>query len=813
MPKDRHARRHEAPRLDFLDRDQEIQTLRDHLVEGYRNSSSLRVIELFGVGGVGKTTLIGETLKKIPIEIEDNICVRISLEGERTHGVLAPLSSISDSVPLDCYRFLAARLAIYLKEGRRPPAGPASFRTKSFDILLDVLGFPKLIEYGVGMLEKIRRALEHWRLGVAKDVGHFFEPEARICDIEDKIGYLLGLDIREHLESKQESCFFFYECYEHQATTTKSEGSLWLQDFISGVGRGVHVIATREYIGWDESWDEHLVPLPLTHLPDSVCIAALLDALPGLTDPDMTLILDAIGGLPFYLEVACAPGDPARAMAVVRAGGTRSDQRSTLVRRFLEGMDKNTAAMIKDLGLVQYFDHAIFESIRRRLGIPIPSVDFGSLVRISVVERVLGQGQKDLYKTHDLFSRHLRQDADQETALRVVSATMESLEVTGMARQAAAFVYLGVLAALDPVGRLPAILTDQMIEAGYRLYIMGAWRTLAQAPSVLSEPGRERPGGVLARLFEALSRRKLDRIAPALDTMMALRDEAPASPELQGAVRIEAAYLMEIGGDYSGARMELAHAFEGLGPFRPRQQRHVRTVLYYADILAMFGQLEDSEGLLVEHGTLLADADNWADWAEYQRHRGHCYRFSFLFQEAAEIYSRAHERAQGYEALEAKLVTNLAETLCWCAPEQGLDLAQQALTLNRRLDTPIEAGKALASRAVALAALGSFVEAWSDCEEADRLAQKADYVAGRVFATLAACRVAAGQRSPDILASAATRLEELVERLGVYEIARVPAYVLSGRSQEARCVARKVRPLDPFDFVDRVERLLTGDAP
>ena len=122
--------------------------------------------------------------------------------------------------------------------------------------------------------------------------------------------------------------------------------------------------------------------------------------------------------------------------------------------------------------------------------------------------------------------------------------------------------------------------------------------------------------------------------------------------------------------------------------------------------------------------------------AELHRFRGHVYRFNFLLTEAQRHYSQALDisKSTRAEAMQGKALTNFAETLCWITPRQAIEYANEAIEINQQVIAPIEVGKAMAAKAIALSAIGNDKDALEVARQAIELQAKNGYRSGVLFA-------------------------------------------------------------------------------
>ena len=237
-------------------------------------------------------------------------------------------------------------------------------------------------------------------------------------------------------------------------------------------------------------------------------------------------------------------------------------------------------------------------------------------------------------------------------------------------------------------------------------------------------------------------------------------------------------------------------------PFAPTDRTHLRARLWHADMLIMDGQLLDGSRLLLEAYESLERVP--LDWAEMVRHRGHAFRFSFVFEQAEALYHAAISAVPRARSLQGKLQTNLAETFCWCDPERAIVAANLSTELNFRLGNKIELAKAEAARAIALAKLGQIEPAVDSIAKSSGHARTAGYKAGGAFA-LQAEAVLAGLTGDTVgLHDAHARLRDAVQVLGTYGHLLVAPAVLMGDDEAFLEAALDVDWIEPERLEERL---------
>jgi tetratricopeptide (TPR) repeat protein len=146
---------------------------------------------------------------------------------------------------------------------------------------------------------------------------------------------------------------------------------------------------------------------------------------------------------------------------------------------------------------------------------------------------------------------------------------------------------------------------------------------------------------------------------------------------------------------------------------------------------------------------------------------GHVYRVNAHFGRALGTYRRALELARqtGSPSMEARALTDVAQTLSWTHSRRALKWARRALISNRVLGNQVEVVKAHLALAVAASGARAWEEAGTEIEAARALAEAVGYQGGLItadvaeaFQALVAGRTAAAARLYRQVEEATTRL-------------------------------------------------------
>ncbi len=206
--------------------------------------------------------------------------------------------------------------------------------------------------------------------------------------------------------------------------------------------------------------------------------------------------------------------------------------------------------------------------------------------------------------------------------------------------------------------------------------------------------------------IEAMSTRRIAGVDAGLKRFERLEGRKRRLGRHLHSLHLELAYLREIRGNYHRARNDFSRLARQAEPFDPTDRTQLRALLYHGDMLTMDGKFREGSRVLLETCEAVGHRDI-VNWGELLRHRAHAHRFSFVLEEAVEMYLTALRKTPDTPMLTAKLYTNLVETYCWLDPERALGEAVKSIELNRRLGHQIELAKCAAAKAIALARLGN----------------------------------------------------------------------------------------------------------
>ncbi len=794
----------------FFNRETQLQEGVAQVSALIRRPDHFSVLEVVGPGGAGKTRLLQE-LRDSALERASSPgrVIWVPLGAEAVSSEAGPLLRIRNRLGFDCLLHDTALLTYWKETGQPLRLEASNPLANSIPVRFlqeggKAAGLPLPLTFGFDLFQ---HAKTRWAKASRYD-GEEFEVIDQLRDTPEEIlrrlPEFLGLDIMRVLDPNEE-LIAFYDGYEKQKATTIAKRSPWLRTFLRTLHCGVHVISSREPLWWDESeWGEVIQPIAIGPLPREQSLELIRSRLGTLDGALVERMLETSRCLPFFLEAVVKGYRPGEG----RSGSSLSVGDDPL-DHLLDHLGKSQQDLAVTMASVQLFDRELFEHLARELSLGVAVFDFDEFITSFYVEEF----PPSLHKTHDLLTEFVRDANSARTRRRrALQVASEHLPVRclrdGLGK---AEVLLSLLAATvsgwyslpDP----PKTAVESLIDAGYMLYDAGYWNEIGSLPLA---PDADHPVSVAAEFLAALAARRTDDVDRARELLAALAGRVSGLGRHQDSFELETAYLTELGGDYESARRQLLDLEGRITRFDPTSRLHVRSRLYLADMQIMDGELKRGARLLLKsyEAELISDLD----WAELVRHRGHAFRFSFLFETAVDLYGKAMRVAEERElgSLQAKLHTNLAEARCWSEPALALEDAENSADLNGRLGNGIELAKCAAAKAIALAKLDRFGEAAEAIASARQYAKHTRYPAAAAFALQAQAISLGLQDKDDAAADSRQQLERALATLDTYPHLAVAAACAGGEQEEFERRIGSVEWQQPEDAAARIRRYVNA---
>lgn len=762
--------------------------LRGHLSALNDDASHFKVVEVIGFGGIGKTSLLEALWRQALEERVSEHLLWVSLEGEGSTNSTGPLLAMRDQLEVDCLLFDTAMLAYWSAMGQplqlaRSGRLANSLVVRALELTGSIAGFILPIGFGLTVFESITRKATKKIMYLPEEFEEIERLHRRPRELLDRLPYYLGADLKRWSLSSGDWLLAFYDAYDRQKASTRESGSPWMREFIGTLDQGVHVVATREPLRWDATeWGNVVVEVAVEALPAADARAMLRHQLGRLRPEIEHRLLEVTRRIPFLLKTVIADyAELAKDAGAVEVEDLPSSP-DTAVAQFLAHLPNGQRELALALATSQIFDEQLFTHVVRALNIQVSLQSFYAFLDWYFVEPVA----PSLFKTHDLLTAFVREaPAEERIRLATLQAATDHLfhrclDEDGVNLDAVLPLLHAIVAGWHSVRSMPTRSMKALVDVGFLLYDAGYWNELAAFAAEYAGE-REHPAAVLCEFLMALTARRIVGIEPALRQFAALTPRAHLLGEHELSVELEAAYVRGLAGAYTQGREDVRRLVEITQPFNPSNRTHVRARMYHGGMLLLDGSFRESSRLLLETYEAV-DPGSTIDWGELVRYRGHAHRFSFVLDQAEDLYLRALQSTteRRAPALLGRLHTNLAETYCWYEPHRALEAAAAAVEIHGALGNQIELAKCDAARGIALAKLSEFAKARHVIARAVRVAEEVGYQAGIAFALQARVIAEWLAEQRDAASVACSQLSAVVERMDTYRHLQACPFLILG---------------------------------
>ncbi|MEU5974477.1 hypothetical protein [Streptomyces sp. NPDC047315] len=779
-----------------------------------------RILNVVGVGGIGKSRLLQELRNRTP---ENCRTARLDLQlptMRQQEDALAVLRMEfgAQGVKFDrfdiAYAVLWQRVHPQLQLNRQntPFAEESDILTRILD---DAMGIP-VFGTAAGLVRLTGHAVKNRqrRQRIEADTTLNELDGLSNAELGHAVSYLFADELRA---SAEEAPYVVYvDAYEALVPTPLPGGrsfgtDAWLRDLLGQLHGGLTVLASREPLPWavyDPEWESVISRTDIDGLPMDARLELLAQA--GITEiPRQRSIAEASEGVPFYLHLAV---DTHLQNAARQEHSATSEE---IVQRFLQHVAPDEVRILELLSAARTFDFGVFQAISRAFDLPANLLVWESLTAYSFAYPL----PEDWYRLHQLMigalQRH-RSTAVQRRVHGVLRAHWEGLADQmeggrgpsgGRARLSPLreAVYHGLRAAdISPDGILRH--ADRAVTLSGRQAVDGIVKDLRQHLAERSEDaGDEAAVGFhdAADCLDAESRLELGDAAGAIALTPDL--DRPVRDLVSARLALAGANARRIAGQSSLAVAIFERVWtEHGGEARPAAG------LCVADLRMWQGDFPGAFSLAEQvHGICTGDEAVTRGDLKRLMHLG--YRFLMDFESSGRLLAEAEAEYQASNALVglANVMTNRAELYAFTDPQAAVEAASSALEVQRDLGAQHEIGKAYTAMAMAQTRLGQYDRASSSFLNANAALDRAGYRSGRaradMFRAFLLLRQGDRQGTRELLVHAAREFEacqvypslilvihRAAERIGIDD----PE--LAALADRARPVVRPLGPVDEF---------------
>ncbi|WP_369143318.1 hypothetical protein [Streptomyces sp. R44] len=704
-----------------------------------------RILNVVGVGGIGKSRLLQELRNRTPGEYRT---ARLDLQlpaMRQQEDALAVLRMELGAQGVRFDRFDIAYAVLWqrvhpqlqLNAKNTPFAEESEILSKILD---DAMGIP-VFGTAAGLVRLTGRAIKNRQRRQRIEADPTLNELDSLCTAE--LGHAVAYLFAEDLRAAEQPYVVYVDAYEALVPTPlplgRSFGSdAWLRDLLGQLQGGLTVLASREPLRWaayDRDWETVIRRADVDGLP----MAARLDLLTqaGITEiPRQRSIAEASAGVPFYLHLAVDTHlqNPARP----ELAGTSEE----IVQRFLQHVAPDEVRILELLSVARTFDFGVFQAVGRAFDLPANLLIWESLTAYSFAYR-LSEGW---YRLHQLMIGALRRHLS-PAVKRGVHATLRAHwegmaeRMEGSERNTSGMVRLSPLREAAFHGLHAADISPAQIQryADRAVALSGRQAVDGMVKDLRDHLASREAGsddGVAAGLSDAAdcleAEAKLERGDAAGAIALTPRPDRPVHSLVAARLALAGANARRIAGESDEAAAIFERVWtEHEGEARPAAGYCVADIrMWQGDFAGAFSLSREVYGITApEHRVIRGDLKRLM-------HLGH--RFLMDFESSARLMEEAEAEYRAANAVVglANIRTNRAELYAFTDPAAAVEEASAALEVQRDLGAQHELGKAYTAMAMAQTRLGQYDRAATSFLNANEALDRAGYRSGRARADM-----------------------------------------------------------------------------
>jgi tetratricopeptide (TPR) repeat protein len=736
----------------FVDR-REAQELFQKLL-GEQHEDEHRVINYYGVGGIGKSRLQQE-LRKRTETLPGGLAVRLDLQAPALRRHEAALMHMRHCLGADYKVQLPLfDIAYSVYWQRTHPNVPMTASELPLiaesEILRDLVqaaGSTPVIGAALALakgLDKVGRRTQRWRR-VRADEDLQKLDQLDIHELLDALTWFFARDLLDFVRDEHRRAVFFIDAHEalwEDVTAKGGRGArdAWIRDVIAQSPGVLWVVCSRDALRWgteDEHWRApHLIAYPIGDLSEEDRLAFLASC--GITGGPAQSIAAASAGVPFYLNVSVDHWESIQLERLPLSedfGSTQAD----LLSRFIGHVPREEEEILKVLSVARSFDRPLLEYLLRTFNIGFPISRWPEFCAYSFNRRTSG----GRWVMHDLMRKELQRGLNPELLIDIHRAIFDferrrydthELPISDRAEAFREALLHGV--------KSSALDSQWFMSSLEFLMNHGRWRVIAPAIEEM-EAALEDESGPAARLLDELRNfaegwilRQEGRLAESKRVYDKLDLKALSPWKIMIGFQV-ANTIRESGQLASAGAMYEAMWNQSL---ENEQQAEVQRLcgIQFADYQQLRGCFRDAVAVLTEVLAGLDEEHNAKAIAEALRLRGHVERFNEMADRGTASYRRAGELFERCDDVfgQAIIRTNLAESAWPIDPARAVEAGQEAVEMNGALGSRLEVGKAHVATAYALLLLGDVLGAEGHAREAIEIQTEVGYPGGLAHARL-----------------------------------------------------------------------------
>lgn len=394
-------------------------------------SQKYSILSFYGIGGVGKTRLKKEFIKKV--SSDKNFLVSSSLDFDQAEfrNVSTALHLLYKDLRANGVSFPTFEIAHAVFWQKTHPEQSLSTSNLPFvhegTIVFDIISISEDVPF-LGLLPKLSSLVYKMKKGYDKWYKKFGEKELKNLgdlqpyEIERALPYYFAIDLNHYLEyNTHHKVIFFIDTYEslwENQSDRKMEKYFvkdeWLRNLIRNIPEVLWVILGREELRWGEidkgfPWSSYIKEKRLGMLANSDADKFLINC--DLQEVKIrNRIISTSKGLPFYLDLQVDTYKLILETNNIPSIDDFGKNYNDILVRFCKYLSVSEIETLKILSCLRFWDYDIFKSLIREFHTGFPLTSYRELLIFSFVKQ--SDTDDKLYSLHEIMRSHLKMNLD-----------------------------------------------------------------------------------------------------------------------------------------------------------------------------------------------------------------------------------------------------------------------------------------------------------------------------------------------------------------------------------------------------------------
>ncbi len=778
----------------FTDRETIMQLLFDSLVDLNQNSNYYHIIDIYGMGGIGKTRLLKEFITRLSPEPIFFITFEIEKRSEIINNIYQIRCKLKKNCPVFDYALLCywnmTNPEILNKDFMKHFKD--NFFSDVLDVIANITGCAKsnLPTIQIPVILSVNSILTFMdslfqRIPQLLHKSIFSKIKSSTNDeLLDLLPRILGVEIRNQILQKDiPNPIFVFDSY--QKSQPYSDSEEWLYHIISNINLGLYIITGREPLNWPIN-KKHFSSYLLDCYPKEDAKKLLEETI--INRPDLVdLIIEITQCIPIYIDIALNVYEKESQIV----GSDLIDKalfkdRNKLIKHFINHLEPEFQSTILDLATIGVFNQEIFHYLSKERMIASKAYNYEEIVKGSLCQYLSYGSNNNLVKIHEVFSRdvqHIRPLAEFYSIFKTyvdyicfrrdIIVNENNGSTLSILLQNILSLAISIEARIKKEKTnveytIETSIIEKMLDIFFTL-ISYRIRFYPQAPNKINTPiMQDVLKFIYAKTFEKQN---------TLKTLQRLTEIK--KPYLFGKHNIsyEAVlyYTKALTGQYHQLENWINDIDKNLTDKVKQEWFYNRIKIYKADCDMMHGRFKTAHMALslLQNGYLNNDDDY-----SIRRTIGHIYRFNFQVEKAALEYNNLLKSYNVNPVYYEYLTTNLCETKCYFPSTFFINKAEKFLKTMTDPYNIKNKAKVYYSLAIAYIVKKDYYTAQKYINKSIKINQQDGYISGKLFAYIAQAYLDYA-RDNKINDSTNKKIHSLIEKNKVYSFLKLPLLLIT----------------------------------